>query len=82
MKSTPRTPPRSGLRLRDLKQRVPVRSCLMNVKLPTDLVEQIDRLATQLRTTKTEVFVVLLNEGLTRLASGARHGTRRPHPSR
>ena len=36
----------------------------MNVKIPVELVTAIDRLAKQLKASKTSVVVALLNEGL------------------
>ena len=39
-------------------------SKLMNVKVPTVLLERIGALATKLRAKKTEVVVAILNEGL------------------
>jgi len=61
-----RTPPRSGLRIADLKARQPHASRLMNVRLPGDLIENIARLAEHLGANKTETVVMLLNEGLAR----------------
>lgn len=55
---------RSNLRLSDLKARTPAGTRLMNVKIPMDTLAVIDRLATQLKATKTSVVVALLNEGL------------------
>lgn len=39
-------------------------SKLMNVKVPTALVARLDALADKLRTSKTEVVIAILNEGL------------------
>ena len=36
----------------------------MNVKIPVDVVTEIDRLSKELNATKTSVVVALLNEGL------------------
>ena len=55
---------RSNLRLSDLKTRTPTGTRLMNVKIPVELVTAIDRLAKQLKASKTSVVVALLNEGL------------------
>ena len=55
---------RSNLRLSDLKSRTPSSTRLVNVKLPIEVFEQIDRLAKKLKATKTSVVVALLNEGL------------------
>jgi hypothetical protein len=37
---------------------------LMNVKVPEDVLARLDRVAAHLRSTKTEVVVAILNEGL------------------
>ncbi|HYD49961.1 MAG TPA: hypothetical protein VEB21_16505, partial [Terriglobales bacterium] len=37
---------------------------LMNVKVPSHVLERIDRVATNLGATKTEVVIAILNEGL------------------
>jgi len=55
---------RRNLRLSDLKARTPGATRLMNVKVPTDTLDAIDRLAKQLKATKTSVIVALLNEAL------------------
>jgi hypothetical protein len=55
---------RSNLRLSDLKTRTPTATRLMNVKLPIDVVTAVDRLSRQLNTSKTQVVIALLNEGL------------------
>ncbi len=55
---------RSELRLADLKARRPVADRLMNVKVPAHLHDAIAKLASTLNVSKTEVVVVLLNEGL------------------
>jgi len=55
---------RSTLRLGDLKARTPAASRLMNVRIPVDTLNAIDRLAKQLDATKTSVVVALLNEAL------------------
>jgi hypothetical protein len=39
-------------------------SKLMNVKLPANVLGRIDRVAAHLGTTKTEVVIAILNEGL------------------
>ena len=65
-----RTPARSDIRLIDLKARQPFASRLMNVKVPADLMEAIDRLAEHLRANKTETVIMLLNEGLARSKRG------------
>jgi len=55
---------RSNLRLSDLKARMPATSRLINVKVPADTLDAIDRLAKKLNANKTEVVVALLNEAL------------------
>ena len=60
----PRKPSRSELRLSDLKARRPVGDRLMNVKIPSQLADAIEKLASTLNVSKTEVVVALLNEGL------------------
>ena len=55
---------RSSLRVNDLKNRVPSASRLMNVKIPLDVSEAIQKVATDLGASKTEVVIALLNEGL------------------
>jgi hypothetical protein len=70
-----RIPARSALHISDLKQRVPTRSTLANVKLPAVLVDAIERLAKELGVSKVEVTVALLNEGLA--AANRLHGRTR-----
>lgn len=54
---------RADLRLADLeRKRVP--SKLMNVKVPDNVSEGIDRVAEELGCSKTAVVIALLNEGL------------------
>jgi hypothetical protein len=54
---------RSELRLSDLeKKKTP--SKLMNVKVPADVSNAIDRLSRQLGSSKTATVIALLNEGL------------------
>jgi hypothetical protein len=55
---------RSELRLNDLKRREPGATRLVNVKLPVELTDAIDRVARNLGASKTEVVIALLNEGL------------------
>jgi len=55
---------RSNLRLSDLKARTPVPTRLMNVKLPIDVANAVDRLSKQLHASKTQVVIALLNEAL------------------
>ena len=64
MKRPTLQPSRSDLRLADLKARGPVSSKLMNVKIPVDLADAIDKVARSLNVSKTAVVVALLNEGL------------------
>lgn len=54
---------RSELRLSDLaKQKAP--SKLMNVKVPVNVSNAIDRISRQLGSSKTATVIALLNEGL------------------
>ena len=55
---------RSNLRLSDLSRRTHTGTRLMNVKLPVDTLNAIERLTKELKATKTSVVVALLNEGL------------------
>ena len=55
---------RSELRLKDLKRREAGATRLVNVKLPVELTDAIDRVAHDLGASKTEVVIALLNEGL------------------
>ncbi|MGH7789350.1 MAG: hypothetical protein ACRERC_20940 [Candidatus Binatia bacterium] len=54
---------RADLRLADLERRK-VPSKLMNVKVPDNVSEGIDRVAEELGCSKTAVVIALLNEGL------------------
>jgi hypothetical protein len=63
---------RGDWRLADLKVRQPTASRLMNVKISADVAGTIDRVATTVKVSKTEV-TALLSEGLTRAAK--RSGT-------
>ena len=71
--ATTRTPPRSGLRLADLKRRQPDAPRLLNAKVPAHIAEAIAGIATRVGASKTEVFVALVNAGLDQL----KHRTRR-----
>ena len=55
---------RSQLRLNDLKNRERSSSRLMNVKIPAYVSDAIQKVATDLGASKTEVVIALLNEGL------------------
>ncbi len=55
---------RGDLRLADLKARKYTTSRLMNVKIPADVNDAIQRVARDLGASKTEVVIALLNEGL------------------
>ena len=55
---------RSELRLNDLKKREYSSSRLMNVKIPMDVSDAIQKIAEDLGASKTEVVIALLNEGL------------------
>ena len=61
---------RGELRLSDLKNRDRSASKLMNVKIPAYVSDAIQRVATDLGASKTEVVIALLNEGL-EMAQGA-----------
>ncbi len=52
------------LRLQDLMKRERSASRLMNVKIPAYVGDAIERLATEVGASKTEVVIALLNEGL------------------
>lgn len=54
---------RADLRLSDL-ERKKMPSKLMNVKVPDNVSEGIDRVAEELGCSKTAVVIALLNEGL------------------
>ena len=60
---------RAELRLNDLKRRERSSSRLMNVKIPAYVSDAIQKVATDLGASKTEVVVALLNEGLDVAAS-------------
>jgi hypothetical protein len=55
---------RAELRLSDLKNRERSSSRLMNVKIPAYVSDAIQKVATDLGASKTEVVIALLNEGL------------------
>ncbi len=55
---------RSELRLSDLKKRERTSSRLMNVKIPAYVSDAIQKVASDLGASKTEVVIALLNEGL------------------
>ena len=55
---------RVDLRLGDLRGRNAVTSKLMNVKIPAEVNQKIQRVAEALKASKTEVVIALLNEGL------------------
>ena len=65
---------RSELRLSDLKKRERSSSRLMNVKIPAYVSDAIQKVATDLGASKTEVVIALLNEGL-EVASTALKGS-------
>lgn len=52
------------LRLQDLMHRERSTSRLMNVKIPAYVSDAIEKLATEVGASKTEVVIALLNEGL------------------
>ena len=68
---------RSDLRLMDLRSRDKTISKLMNVKIPTDVSDAIQRVARALGASKTEVVIALLNEGLD-FSTAALKGWKRP----
>ena len=55
---------RVDLRLGDLRGRGQVASKLMNVKIPAEVNQKIQKVAEALKASKTEVVIALLNEGL------------------
>lgn len=55
---------RGELRLSDLKKREHTSSRLMNVKIPAYVSDAIQKVASDLGASKTEVVIALLNEGL------------------
>lgn len=55
---------RADLRLGDLRGRQHAASKLMNVKIPAEVSDKIQRVADSLNASKTEVVIALLNEGL------------------
>ena len=72
-----------GLRLDDLVTRGKKgreESKLMNVKVPDDVLLRLDRVAAHLRTTKTEVVIAILNEGLDKAEADLQGWTAPPKP--
>lgn len=72
---------RSNLRLKDLtatEDVVQIR--LMNTMVPTELINDIARIAEELKCTKTNLIVALINEGLDAAESQLRGIRRRPKP--
>jgi hypothetical protein len=67
---------RVDLRLGDLRGRGQVASKLMNVKIPAEVNQKIQRVAEALKASKTEVVIALLNEGLD-VSGSLLQGTRR-----
>ncbi len=59
-----KAPPRSTLRIRDLKQRKPERNLLLNLRVPASLLAEIAEVATTAGTTKRDVIIAFLNVGL------------------
>jgi hypothetical protein len=55
---------RASLRIADLKGRTRLPMRMMNVRLPTPIIDVIDKLAADLGRSKNEVVVALLNSGL------------------
>ncbi len=54
----------SELRIADLKSSPRIATRLMNVKVPTKVFTEIERIARELDVSKTDVVVALLNSGL------------------
>ncbi|MFN8624392.1 MAG: hypothetical protein U0587_00145 [Candidatus Binatia bacterium] len=72
-----------NLRLNDLVSRGRKgreESKLMNVKVPEHVLARIDRVATNLGATKTEVVIAILNEGLDTAESELKGWTPPPKP--
>ena len=59
-----RAPSRSPMRVTDLKQNMRTARRAMNFRVPETVVDAIARLANELKATKTDVFIALLNAGL------------------
>ncbi len=57
---------RSNLQMAPLRKRVPLATRLMNIKIPVQLSEAINRVARELHVSKTQVVIALLKEGLER----------------
>lgn len=53
---------------------------LMNVKVPTRMLARLKNVATNLRTTKTEVVIAILNEGLAVAEKELKHFRPPPKP--
>jgi len=71
------------LRLDDLMSRGGAEDAstkLMNVKVPTQVLERVADLAKKLRTSKTEVVVAILNEGLDKADSELKGWKAPPKP--
>ncbi len=71
---------RSELRLKDLGERHHSTRKLINVRIPSDVLEEIERVARELRCSKTEVTIALLNEGLDVAGDIFRHWKPKPRP--
>ena len=57
---------RSNLKIADLMQRQPAATRMLNVKIPGNILDAIQRLADELDTSKTAAVVALLEAGLER----------------
>ena len=68
MRRGPRVPPRSELRIVDLKRRRPTPTKLLNVKIAEEVGDAISRIAEHVGASKTEVVVALLNIGFERFS--------------
>lgn len=70
------TPERAALHIADLKRPAPAASMGTNFTLPSDLFEAIERLAKELKASRNDVVIALLNAGLEEAARKRRVGRR------
>ena len=66
------TPARSTLRIADLKRRPRATTRLINVHMPTSIVDAVERLARELGASKAQTIVALLNSALDQLHKSLR----------
>jgi hypothetical protein len=59
-----RTGDRSNLKIADLMRRKPAPTKLMNVNVPGNILDSIERMADELDSTKTTLVIALLEAGL------------------